>query len=142
MTASEAALATGETAECPMPEQPADDGQSQQVRARDNRPGRGPLVEELRAAALVHARDHQPDRERGGCTCGFCAWSVDHVVTMSIAEAWPRTVRRRFNLWLAFRRGAHGGVPFAEKHRWLTGYEEAQRAVNELLDGIKEAHSE
>lgn len=30
--------------------------------------------------AIVEAERHQP--EPGGCTCGFCAWSVEHVAVM------------------------------------------------------------
>ncbi len=40
--------------------------------------------------ALVEAARHRKDRERGGCTCGFCAWSVEHVLIMSVREAWDR----------------------------------------------------
>jgi hypothetical protein len=42
----------------------------------------------LAARAQVAALDH---REEGvGCSCGFCVWSVEHVLVMSIREAWPR----------------------------------------------------
>lgn len=39
------------------------------------------------AVAQVEAENHQPDDKRGGCTCGFCAWSVEHVLVMSLREA-------------------------------------------------------
>lgn len=48
----------------------------------------------------IEAEDHQPDEKRGGCTCGFCAWSVDHVLIMAIREVWdfrghaPRTATK------------------------------------------------
>lgn len=31
---------------------------------------------------------HKPEQDGAGCTCGFCVWSVEHVVVMSIREAW------------------------------------------------------
>lgn len=40
------------------------------------------FVRDLEGWALVEAEKHQP--EPGGCTCGFCAWSVEHVVIMSL----------------------------------------------------------
>lgn len=39
------------------------------------------------AIAQMHAEGHQEDHVRGGCTCGFCVWSVDHVLVMSMREA-------------------------------------------------------
>jgi hypothetical protein len=42
----------------------------------------------LEAAAQVAAEKHYPDRERGGCACGFCAYSVAHVLIESIREGW------------------------------------------------------
>jgi hypothetical protein len=35
---------------------------------------------EVDALARTEYERHQP--EPGGCTCGFCAWSVEHVVIM------------------------------------------------------------
>lgn len=32
--------------------------------------------------AAVKAEEHQPDLKRGGCTCGFCAFSTEHAVVM------------------------------------------------------------
>lgn len=45
------------------------------------------LVDQLSALAQGEAARHKPDEERGGCTCGFCAWSVEHVAIMSVREA-------------------------------------------------------
>lgn len=33
------------------------------------------------------ADKHRPDEQRGGCTCGFCAWSVEHVAVMAYRDA-------------------------------------------------------
>lgn len=33
------------------------------------------------------AENHREDTKRGGCTCGFCAWSPEHVAIMSYLEA-------------------------------------------------------
>jgi len=33
------------------------------------------------------AEKHREDTKRGGCTCGFCAWSPEHVAIMSYLEA-------------------------------------------------------
>lgn len=41
----------------------------------------------LIALAQVEAENHQPDDKRGGCSCGFCVWSVEHVLVMSMREA-------------------------------------------------------
>ncbi len=44
------------------------------------------MTDEKITEALILADKHQPDRERGGCTCGFCAWSADHVLIMVLRE--------------------------------------------------------
>jgi hypothetical protein len=37
---------------------------------------------------VIGAADkHREDTKRGGCTCGFCAWSPEHVAIMSYLEA-------------------------------------------------------
>lgn len=36
----------------------------------------------------IEAEDHQLEEQGGGCTCGFCAWSVEHVIIMAIREVW------------------------------------------------------
>jgi hypothetical protein len=30
---------------------------------------------------------HRPDEKRGGCVCGFCAWSPEHVAIMAYRDA-------------------------------------------------------
>jgi hypothetical protein len=40
----------------------------------------GPRDAKLWAIATEVAERHQP--EPGGCTCGFCAWSGEHVALM------------------------------------------------------------
>ena len=35
--------------------------------------------------ACLEAEKHQ-EEQHGGCTCGFCAWSVEHVVVMTVRE--------------------------------------------------------
>lgn len=52
----------------------------QRATARDAR-------DHLIAVAQVEAENHREDRERGGCTCGFCAWSAEHVLVMSMRHA-------------------------------------------------------
>jgi hypothetical protein len=42
--------------------------------------------------AQTEADKHQPE-SGGGCTCRFCMWSVEHVVIMSIRDAWPNAWR-------------------------------------------------
>jgi hypothetical protein len=37
--------------------------------------------------AGIAAAKHRPDEKRGGCECGFCAWSVEHVAIMSVRDA-------------------------------------------------------
>lgn len=41
---------------------------------------------EQEASLVFAAERHEPDSTRGGCTCGFCAWSVEHVVRMAWRE--------------------------------------------------------
>ena len=43
------------------------------------------VVQAAEGHAKIEAARHQP--EPGGCTCGFCAWSVEHVVVMSLRAA-------------------------------------------------------
>lgn len=43
--------------------------------------------------ALMEAWEHEPDKERGGCSCGFVIWSVEHVVLMA-----ARAIERQFSL--------------------------------------------
>lgn len=50
------------------------------------REGRG-MSRELEGWISVKAERHRPDEQRGGCTCGFCAWSVEHVAIMAYREA-------------------------------------------------------
>jgi hypothetical protein len=45
------------------------------------------LREQIEHGAAVAAERHIADTERGGCSCGFCVWSVEHVVIMAIREA-------------------------------------------------------
>lgn len=44
-------------------------------------------VAEVETFAGVMAAYHRPDETRGGCICGFCAWSVEHVAIMSVRDA-------------------------------------------------------
>jgi hypothetical protein len=41
----------------------------------------------LIAVAQTEAERHRPDDKRGGCTCGFCVWSAEHVLVMSMRAA-------------------------------------------------------
>lgn len=41
---------------------------------------------DLEVQAQIEAESHKPE-QGGGCTCGFCVWSVQHVVVMSVREA-------------------------------------------------------
>lgn len=36
---------------------------------------------------IGEAMKHREDTDRGGCTCGFCAWSPEHVAIMAYREA-------------------------------------------------------
>lgn len=45
----------------------------------------------LEGYIALFAEDHQHDLRRGGCTCGFCAWSPEHVAIMAYREACDRT---------------------------------------------------
>lgn len=45
-----------------------------------------PQLRGLRGLVAMEAEKHQPDHERGGCTCGFCAWSAEHVVLMVLQD--------------------------------------------------------
>lgn len=52
-----------------------------------------PLLRESNQDAFIgwvqtEAEDHQPEKDGCGCTCGFCAWSIDHVIIMAIREVW------------------------------------------------------
>ena len=42
--------------------------------------------ERIEAALVIAAERHEPDPVRAGCMCGFCAWSVEHVVRMAWRE--------------------------------------------------------
>ncbi len=44
------------------------------------------MTDEQIVKALIFAEKHEPDDERGGCTCGFCVWSSDHVLIMVLRE--------------------------------------------------------
>ena len=44
--------------------------------------GLGPKDHMLTRCALEESADHQSDDVRGGCTCGFCVWSQDHLALM------------------------------------------------------------
>lgn len=41
----------------------------------------------LIARAQIEAEQHHMEDMGGGCTCGFCVWSVEHVLVMSMREA-------------------------------------------------------
>ena len=49
---------------------------------------------DLEPYAAMEAEKHRAE-EGGGCICGFCAWSVEHVVIMSIRDGWPLAERDR-----------------------------------------------
>lgn len=52
----------------------------------NGKPPRRDKRDEVISVAQVEAELHQP--ESGvGCTCGFCAWSVEHVLVISMREA-------------------------------------------------------
>lgn len=44
-------------------------------------------VRAVEPRAVQETGNHRPDEKRGGCSCGFCAWSVEHVVIMSVRAA-------------------------------------------------------
>lgn len=44
----------------------------------------------LEGLVSLMAAKHLPDKDRGGCICGFCAWSVDHVAIMAYRDAVDR----------------------------------------------------
>jgi hypothetical protein len=48
----------------------------------------------LEGWVALKAEDHVEDRERGGCICGFCAWSPQHVAIMAYREACEAAVGR------------------------------------------------
>lgn len=48
----------------------------------------------LEGRISLNAEAHRPDEVRGGCMCGFCAWSVEHVAIMAYREAVDATVNR------------------------------------------------
>lgn len=61
------------------------DGLRARVEELEQRGGDPQLLEAL---ALVEAEKHRPEQPNGiGCACGFCMWSVEHVVVMSIRAA-------------------------------------------------------
>jgi len=51
-------------------------------------------VDDLEAWAQTMEEHHKPDGT-GGCTCGFCVWSIPHVLIMSIRDAWPYAVMQQ-----------------------------------------------
>jgi hypothetical protein len=48
---------------------------------------------QIEAAAGIMAAKHKPDEKRGGCECGFCAWSVEHVAIMSVRDGFDLVAR-------------------------------------------------
>lgn len=61
---------------------------------RSHAVGDGELRHEAEGLAKAEAERHLPDMERGGCTCGFCAYSIEHVVVMSVRVASAALVGR------------------------------------------------
>lgn len=55
----------------------------------------GPRSGKWTMLALREAESHQPDRERGGCTCGFCAWTGEHLALMVAGEIEREMLRER-----------------------------------------------
>ena len=41
----------------------------------------------LEVAIITASQRHVPDQTRIGCSCGFCAWSPEHVAIMAYREA-------------------------------------------------------
>lgn len=44
----------------------------------------------LEGMIAMFAADHRPDTVRGGCSCGFVAWSGEHVAVTAYREAVDR----------------------------------------------------
>jgi hypothetical protein len=44
-------------------------------------------IQAVEGHAKIEAEKHLPDMQNGGCTCGFCAYSIEHVVVMSLRAA-------------------------------------------------------